>query len=117
MGEHYDLKIKSFSRKFFSECNAALWLPIIKSIKNKNIKSLLFVYRTLFPVLIMEFISVCFLLGNIKYFILIQLFILIYSKYINRPGFSIMWKVALLNAPKLLNILNKHQKFNVINIK
>ena len=85
MGEHYDLKIKSFSRKYLSECNAALWLPIIKSIKNKNIKSLLFVYRTLFPVLIMEFISVCFLLSNIKYFIVIQIIILIYSKYINRP--------------------------------
>lgn len=117
MGEHYDLKTKSFSRKYFSECNANIWLPIFKSIKNNNFRKLIFVYRTLLPVLIMELISFYYLIFNIQYSIFIQILIFLYSKYIKRPGFCIIWKVALLNAPRLFKIINKRQEFNVINIK
>jgi glycosyltransferase involved in cell wall biosynthesis len=117
MASHYDLKNKSFKRNFFSDSSAVIWIPLIKSIKTKNISSYLFVYRaTLIPFVIDILTIILFLLmGNGSFIpaIFLQSLEFMYCKIINRKGYFIIWKLAIINIFRLKKIYNRKVSFTV----
>ena len=68
MASHYDLKKKSINRILFSDSCATIWIPLIKSIKAKNIMSYLFVYRTLLLPFILDILSIIAIFFGFKKF-------------------------------------------------
>ena len=118
MASHYDLKKKSIKRSFFSNPAASIWLSLIKSIKEKNILSYLFVYRTtMFPLIIdlSSILSILFLANGIILSIILQCISLIYCVAINRKGYFIIWKIAIINIFRIRNIYNRKISYTTEN--
>jgi len=111
MASHYDLKKKSINRILFSDSCATIWIPLIKSIKAKNIMSYLFVYRTLLIPLLIDVITINTLFMGFNKFILIgsilQLIELVFCLLIKRKGYFIIWKVAFINLFRAIKIYRK----------
>ena len=121
MGSHYDLKLKTMKRSFFSNLQAMIWIPFIKSVKNNIIGSYIFVYRLALVSLLLDFISIFFVMigtvTGIVIAILFQFIELLYSIMINRKGYFIIWKVALLNIFRVYKIWNQETTYSIERIK
>ena len=96
MSSHYDLKKKSFMKNYFSETCAMIWISLIKSIKNRNFKSYLFVYRLALPSFFIDTVSIIFMILGFKKYILtillMQILELAFCLKIKRKGYFIIWK-------------------------
>tara|TARA_B100000315_G_scaffold254356_1_gene295225 strand:- start:254 stop:1171 length:918 start_codon:yes stop_codon:yes gene_type:complete len=117
MGSHYDLKKKSITRIFFSDSCASIWIPLIKAIKAKNVRSYVFVYRALLLPFLLDIISIFSIFFGFKKFIIIGIILqcieLVYCLSINRKGYFIIWKVAFINLFKAIKIYRRDISYNV----
>lgn len=111
MASHYDFKEKNLKHFLFGPSSYTIWIPLFKAIKDRNLKSYIFVYRYLIPPLIFDLICIISLFFGIKVFLLSSLILqaieLIYCIKINRKGYFITWKVAILNFPKIFQIYTR----------
>jgi len=120
MASHYDWKKKNIIFYFFGCSSYSIWIPFFKAIKNQNFKSYIFVYRYLLPLLIIEII--CFVLFFLRWEIflitalLLQILELIYCIKINRIGYFIIWKVAILNFLRVFKVYFTKQTVKVEHI-
>ena len=116
MSSHYDFKTNNYWYILFSGIEAGMWVSLLKSIKNRRIKSYIFVYRTLLIPLLCEIITFSLLLFGIKNFLfygsLIQIFELLYCSIIKRPGYFLIWKGAILSIKKSYQILKRKVSYN-----
>ncbi|MFH1761876.1 MAG: glycosyltransferase family A protein [bacterium] len=118
MASHYDFKKKNTNIKFlfFSDSAAIFWIPLIKSIKNCNFKSYIFVYRKLLPFLLMDFSTVILLFfgwPGFFYSFIMQFTGLIYALLIKRRGYFIIWKAAFINIPGAIKLYRRKIEYTL----
>ena len=119
MASHYDFKVRGVKYLFFSDISVLVWIPLIKAIRSGNIKSYLYVYRRMILFLPFELLSVYLVflslfIGSFDYVLavfVIQVVLFVYGKIIERVGYFIIWKSALLNVFRIPNILCKKVKY------
>jgi glycosyltransferase involved in cell wall biosynthesis len=120
MASHYDLKKKKIVHFFFGPSSYTIWIPLFKAIKNRHIKAYIFVYRYLIPSLILDLASIISIFFGLKIFIIstfvFQMIELIFCIIINRKGYFITWKVALLNFPRIYQVYRFKNNIEVKNI-
>lgn len=121
MASHYDWKKKTFKHLIFGPSSYTIWAPLFKAIKNRHFKAYVFVYRYLIPLLILDIASIVSLLFGIKIFIIssffFQLIEIIYCILIDRKGYFLLWKIAILNFPRIFHIYSLKRYVLVKRIK
>ena len=117
MASHYDFKQRGIKYIFFGDSTVYLWLAMNKSLRNRNLSNWLFVYRYMIVPLFMDVISTLLILTlNIKLVLcalIIQMLVYFYCNIINRKGFFVIWKAAILNLYKLTKIVRREYDFKV----
>lgn len=111
MCKHFDFKSKSLLSYLKTSNNGGIFIPIINAVKNGNIRAYIFVYRYLLICFIAEIASVVFLsvfnLDSLYIALLIQITLLVYCVKINRKGYWIFWKRAIIGLVFLSENLNR----------
>ena len=111
MSSHYDFKSRGLKYLFFSPTSVMILLPLFKSIKKLYLFEYLFVYRFLIPQLFIDIITIYSIIFLNNYLILIsiilQLVSMIFYLKINRKGYWILWKSAILNIFRFWNLITK----------
>lgn len=121
MASHYDWKKKNFKNLIFGPSSYTIWVPLFKAIKNRHFTAYIFVYRYLIPPLILDIASIASLLFGLKIFIissfLFQLIELIFCILVDRKGYFLSWKVAILNFPRIFHVYKLRRNVSVKQIK
>ena len=108
MASHYDFKVKTFKHLLFGPSSYTIWIPLFKAIKNGNLRSYFFVYRYLLPPLILDMLSIFSIFLGLKAFLITsliaQIIELIYCIKIQRRGYFITWKAAIINFPRIIQV-------------
>jgi len=113
MSSHYDFKKKGLLFLLMNGIGGGMWLPLLKSIKNRMLKSYIFVYRYLLFPLFCEFFSIAIIFfipsfpKIILYILFIQSFELLYCLSIKRKGYFVIWKTAILNIYKTFQLIRR----------
>ena len=121
MASHYDFKLRGYKYLFNSEVAGAIFVPLMKSIKNGTMKPYFFVYRRLMPSLFIDIISSFLLLmivifqleGLFLWLIALQMSSFLYAFIIKRIGYFIIWKSAFFNIHRSFRIYNRTIEYSV----
>lgn len=117
MASHYDFKVKKIRRILYSDSGGTIWIPLVKAIKEKNLKSYLFVYRALLPPALLDALTiVSIIFGPLKFIlfaITLQSIELFYCFLIKRKGYFIIWKVGLINIWRAIKIYKRNITYKV----
>ena len=120
MCKHFDFKTKSLFSQLKTSNNGGICIPIFNAVNDGNLKSYIFVYRYLLICLTIEITSMLFLLAfnmhTLFIALLMQIMLLFYCSKINRRGYWIFWKRALIGLVFLRENLNRKVKlkYNVV---
>jgi glycosyltransferase involved in cell wall biosynthesis len=116
MSSHYDFKDRGWRYLLVSDVAGAVFIPLIKSLKNGKLLAYLFVYRRMLPVLLADVLSLIALLSLSIHGLLaaigIQATALVYARAIKRPGYFIIWKSALLNVHRTVRVMYRKILFS-----
>lgn len=108
MASHYDWKKKTFIHTIFGPSSFTIWVPFFKAIKNRQLTSYLFVYRYLIFPLFIDLLCLFLLFYGIKDFLVIGIILqaieLLYCYKINRRGYFLTWKAAIINFPRVISV-------------
>lgn len=121
MSSHYDFKSRGLKYIFFSPISVMILLPLFKSIKNFYLLEYLFVYRLLIPQLFIDFITITSILYlNLEFIFIsfaLQLISFVCYLKINRKGYWIIWKSAILNILRFWNLITKKVIYSHFEVK
>ena len=108
MASHYDWKEKKIKHLLFGSSSHTIWIPLFKAIKQRNFRAYLFVYRFLLPILLADLLSIFSMVLGVTTFLVVGCFLqviaLLYCFKINRKGYFIIWKIGILNFPRIFNV-------------
>lgn len=117
MASHYDWKIKRLKYVLTGPSSYTIWVPLFKAIRQRNFRAYLFVYRYLLPILAIDLACIFSMIFGVKVFlsvgVCLQTLELIYCLKINRKGYLLTWKAAILNFPRVLQVYRLRRTTNV----
>jgi glycosyltransferase involved in cell wall biosynthesis len=117
MASHYDLKEKKINNILFSDRSSSIWIPLVKAIKNNNIRSYLFVYRRLLIPLLLDVLTILSIFLSLEKFIfcaiVLQTIELLYCWSIKRKGYFILWKIGFINIIKAIKVYRRDIVFKI----